>query len=446
MKEIDARQAIEKLALIILNRVEAKPITVGLSGGADSTLALLVAKRLEEINPLFKVKAVHCIHGLDASDPIWLAHCIALCQKLDIPLVTPKLNIVYGNGVSPEDISRQERYRALLLNMQKGGYLLFGHQKDDQVENFLLALKRGSGPRGLSGMRYVIHDNRGTILRPLLDLTKKEIKEILVALGYSWQEDESNEYLKFERNFFRLKVLPLMRERFKGIDEAIFRSAKLCSYEHDLAERYMYDIFVSRYNEKEQSFNFANLDLNDEALVISLLRKFWLTKCLLSPDLKTIRESYNLLKVSRDQKGQIYFENIVLYRYLNKIYLRSKELLFPTKTDNFNLKLNERKLLGSVEYSLILATTDDNNSFYINENDSLNFSFNYTGQTRLKPVTRTHSREIKKLMQEYDVPWFERNSIALVRKGEEVIAFSDLFVTNKGKGSILVKIQRKIMY
>lgn len=70
MKEIDARQAIEKLALIILNRVEAKPITVGLSGGADSTLALLVAKRLEEINPLFKVKAVHCIHGLDASDPI----------------------------------------------------------------------------------------------------------------------------------------------------------------------------------------------------------------------------------------------------------------------------------------------------------------------------------------------------------------------------------------
>ena len=142
---------------------------VGLSGGLDSTLALLVACKMQEIDPRFTVLACHCIHGLDADDPIWLKHCQDLCLRLKVKLVTPKLNIVYGNGVSPEDASRKERYRALLENLSSNGYLMLGHQADDQVENLLLALKRGSGPRGLGGMSAVTCDNRGTVVRPLLD-------------------------------------------------------------------------------------------------------------------------------------------------------------------------------------------------------------------------------------------------------------------------------------
>ena len=106
-----AKRAVEELSLKIINSISPTTLVVGLSGGADSTLALIVAKHITTINPLYKVKAVHCIHGLDADDPIWFEHCTKLCQKLEVPLVTPKLNIVYGNGRSPEEVSRAERYR-----------------------------------------------------------------------------------------------------------------------------------------------------------------------------------------------------------------------------------------------------------------------------------------------------------------------------------------------
>ena len=140
---------LEEMAQKFSKIIPQKRLVVGLSGGADSTLVLLLAIEMRKLNPDYQVVAVHCIHGLDADDPIWLAHCTALCKRVQVDeFITPKLNIVYGNGLSPEAISREERYRALKENL-KGGVLLIGHQADDEVENFLLALKRGSGPEGL---------------------------------------------------------------------------------------------------------------------------------------------------------------------------------------------------------------------------------------------------------------------------------------------------------
>lgn len=243
MLKLEAGRIVDDLANRIINTISPTKLVVGLSGGADSTLVLLVARRVQELNPDFSVLAVHCIHGLDADDPIWLTHCITLCNRVGVRLLTPKLNIVYGFGRSPEEVSRSERYNALIKNIKDGGVLLLGHQADDQVESFFLSLKRGSGPYGLSGMRYYLNDERGCIIRPLLELTKAQVIDVIESLGYSHVFDISNTYLKFERNFIRLKVLPLLRERFKGVDNAVLRSQKLCSYEHDLAERYTKEIF-----------------------------------------------------------------------------------------------------------------------------------------------------------------------------------------------------------
>ena len=234
MQAEEARRILDALAEKVINAVPVDRLVIGLSGGADSTLVLLLAVRIRELCPECQVQAVHCIHGLDADDPVWLDHCTRLCQRVKVDLVTPRLHIVYGGGRSPEEVSRAERYAALLDNL-KGGVLMLGHQADDEVESFLLALKRGSGPRGLSGMHFLIRDERGTIVRPLLELHKKQIEEIIQALGFDFVYDISNSYLKFERNFIRLKVLPLLKTRFPGIDGSILRIQKLCGQEHELA-------------------------------------------------------------------------------------------------------------------------------------------------------------------------------------------------------------------
>src|SRR5574344_327229 len=300
-----AIQVLDELAFKIISTIGPTRLVLGLSGGADSTLVLIIAKRVRQLDPRYKVLAVHCIHGLDEDDPIWFNHCTALCKSLDVDLVTPKLNIVYGNGKSPEDVSRQERYRALLENLDDKSVLMLGHQADDQVESFLLALKRGSGPYGLSGMRYMLKDERGTILRPLLELHKREIIEIIEALGYDYVFDISNTYLKFERNFIRLKVLPLLKERFSGIEKSILRSSLLCSYEHDLASRYAKEYFDLAYDRDNDCLCIDKLDLKDEPLVTSIMRLFICTKVVMPPEFNTVLLAVKLCSIGPDQNMSV---------------------------------------------------------------------------------------------------------------------------------------------
>jgi len=415
-----ALQVVNELADKIIHTVAPCRLVVGLSGGADSTLALIVGKAVTLKDPRYSLLAVHCIHGLDADDPVWLAHCQKLCKKVDAPLVTPKLHIVYGNGRSPEEVSRAERYNALFTNAKDNGVLLLGHQADDQVENFLLALKRGSGPYGLSGMSFYIEDNRGRILRPLLEYTKQEIIRIIEALGYDYVFDISNTYLKFERNFMRLKVLPLLRERFNGIDGSILRSAKLCSYEHDLAMRYAKDKYELVFDKDNLRLDISKFDVNDTALATCIIRLFLNEKTVMPPEYNQVQETLKLCQSSADQHGDILLGDYSVKRFKNYLYL-VKKIELPQKKTYF-LKKGESLKLGSFEYSLDMDFVKD----------EVILDFNYTGSNKLKPLTRPHSREIKKLFGEYEVPAWLRGAHCLVkdRNTDCVIAFGDLFITS----------------
>lgn len=421
MLESKAQQIVEDLALKVISTVNPLRIVVGLSGGADSTLALLVAVQVTKVNPSCQILAVHCIHGLDADDPVWLKHCQNLCHKLKVELVTPRLNIVYGNGRSPEEVSRSERYKALLANL-KGGILMLGHQADDQTENFLLAMKRGAGPRGLSGMRLVVNDGRGTIVRPLLGLKKKQIEDIITALGFDYVYDISNSYLKFERNFIRLKVLPLLRERFKGVDDAIARSAELCAQEHELAMRLALATVKSARCEKGLDIN--RLPLDDEPLCLAALRCFLQEYSELPPDYSAVKAAYNLCKISPDQHGLVMLEKKQLRRYRNLLCVITPGEAPPK--GQYPLKIGESLKLGDYLYRLHPADNSDD-SFYVSD-DGVLLDFSYSGSLRLHPKKRNLPREIKKLMGEYQIPQWERASKCLVKTSDGlVLAFGDMF-------------------
>ncbi len=301
-------------------------LVVGMSGGPDSTLALVIACELRQHLNL-EVLAVHCIHGIDPDDEIWLEHCRALCALLQVPLHTPRLNIIYGAGRSPEEVSRAERYKALLASLSAHDCLVLGHQADDQVESLLLALKRGSGPQGLSGMQLLTCDQRGVLLRPLLDLHKVEIEQLLTLLEIPFVYDLSNSYLKFERNFMRRKVLPTLRSRFAGIDKSLLRTQKLCAYEHDLAQRFVTQQLATV--EKESAFppfscvDFASLDLSDRPYVFMLLRA-WLQR--MAPqvvEFTLIERCYELMVKDHDKNGYVPLTGspYVAATFLNRLYL-----------------------------------------------------------------------------------------------------------------------------
>ncbi len=157
---------------LTLNRqlLTSRQILVAFSGGLDSTVLLhqLVQWRTE--NPGVTLRAIHVHHGLSANADAWVTHCENVCQQWQVPLVVERVQLAQ-EGLGIEAQARQARYQAFARTLLPGEVLVTAQHLDDQCETFLLALKRGSGPAGLSAMG--VSEFAGTrLIRPLLARTR----------------------------------------------------------------------------------------------------------------------------------------------------------------------------------------------------------------------------------------------------------------------------------
>jgi tRNA(Ile)-lysidine synthase len=202
------------------------PFAVALSGGADST-ALLVACATQWRG---RVHAVHVHHGLQAAADGFEAHCVALCERLHVPLVVQRVNAAHVAGESPEDAARQARYRALAEALQNnwGGHIkdmALAQHADDQVETLLLALTRGAGLPGLACMPAVAERHGVTYRRPWLDVPGLVLRDALEAAGETWIEDPTNTDTRYTRNRIRAELLPVIEQAFPAFRQTFARSA-----------------------------------------------------------------------------------------------------------------------------------------------------------------------------------------------------------------------------
>jgi tRNA(Ile)-lysidine synthase len=202
------------------------PFAVALSGGADSTALLFAcAKRWPG-----RVHAVHVHHGLQAAADGFEAHCVALCERLHVPMVVQRVNAAHAVGESPEDAARQARYRALAEALQNnwGGHIkdmALAQHADDQVETLLLALSRGAGLPGLACMPAVAERHGVTYHRPWLDVPGQALRDALQAAGEPWVEDPTNADTRYTRNRIRAELLPVIEQAFPAFRQTFARSA-----------------------------------------------------------------------------------------------------------------------------------------------------------------------------------------------------------------------------
>ncbi len=202
------------------------PFAVAFSGGADST-ALLVACAMRWPG---RVHAVHVHHGLQAAADGFEAHCVTLCERLQVPLVVQRVNATHASGESPEDAARQARYRALAEALQNNWNgqikdVALAQHADDQVETLLLALSRGAGLPGLACMPAVAERHGVTYHRPWLDVAGVALREALRAEGQAWVEDPTNVDTRYTRNRIRAELLPVIEQAFPSFRQTFARSA-----------------------------------------------------------------------------------------------------------------------------------------------------------------------------------------------------------------------------
>jgi tRNA(Ile)-lysidine synthase len=210
-------------------------IVVGLSGGADS-VGLLDA--LATVGPRrgFRVIAAHLDHGLRPDAAADALFCADLCAQLGVPFRSGRADVAARarrerGGI--EQAARLERYAFLRAVKEEEGAVAVAvaHTRDDQAETLLLRLLRGAGRSGLSAMRARV----GDILRPLLDVSREEVRSYLQGRGLAWREDPSNADPSFLRNRVRRELMPYLESRFNPrIGETLARSAALLADEAEL--------------------------------------------------------------------------------------------------------------------------------------------------------------------------------------------------------------------
>ncbi|MFT3755633.1 MAG: tRNA lysidine(34) synthetase TilS [Pseudoxanthomonas sp.] len=209
------------------------PLLVAFSGGLDSTV-LLHALAMDAGRRADGLRALHVHHGLQAHADDWAEHCRVFCETLGVPLQIVRVQVTRDGGQGTEAAARHARYRAIADALLEGEVLATAHHRNDQAETFLLRALRASGPDGLAAMRPWRKFARGWHWRPLLDTPRSALLAHAQAHSLQWIEDASNADTDFDRNFLRHQVLPLLRQRWPQLDAAFTRSAALCAQTADL--------------------------------------------------------------------------------------------------------------------------------------------------------------------------------------------------------------------
>lgn len=209
-------------------------ILVGVSGGPDSALLVgtlaLLAPRVG-----FSVEAVHVNHGLGAHARVLEEGARAVCERFQVPLHQRAVTVPVDGGLGLEGAAREVRHAAMndVLVSRACDFLATGHTATDVAETFLQRVLEGAG-RG----QGALPERDGNRLRPLLELTRDDVRRITRDAGIPCAADPMNEDPDLLRGFIRSSVWPVLSSRFGGIDRTLARAALHAREDHDALENW----------------------------------------------------------------------------------------------------------------------------------------------------------------------------------------------------------------
>ena len=213
-------------------------VVVAVSGGSDSVALLRLLCLLRESYHL-DVVCAHFNHQLrGAESDADEAFVRELAGSLDVSCETGSDNVgAYASEhhLSLEEAARELRLRFLRMTALKTGAacIATAHTRDDQAETVLFRLLKGTGLRGMSGMA----PRAGMFIHPLLGVSKEQLQGWLWTQGFVWREDLSNADERYERNFIRTSVIPLIESRFPAVKTAVARTSNMARVTCELFER-----------------------------------------------------------------------------------------------------------------------------------------------------------------------------------------------------------------
>ena len=400
---------------------------VALSGGLDSTVLLHAANRLYRRGGIHALRAVHVHHGLLPEADAWAEHCRSVCDQLDIPLETLRVDARPAPGESLEACARGHRYRAIADILEPGWGLLTGQHRQDQAETLLLQLFRGAGSAGLAAMPPVRVLGTGWHLRPLLDVPREALERYARDHGLEWIEDPSNAAVEHDRNYLRHRAFPVLKERWPSIDTTLARAAGLQAENLGLLED------LARLDE-EGSLD-ANNRLSASALARlsharqrNLLRYRIAEQGLTLPPrdrLETIRRQ--LTGAAHDTAPLIELDDGEIRRFGDSVYIQRP---LPAHDPTWEVKAwypETTPIPPGLSQGFEARRVRGRGLRYSPGMPALALRFRRGGE-RCRPASEAHRRTLKGLFQRAGIPPWLRDRYPLVYSGETLVAVAGLCI------------------
>ena len=219
--------------------VPGDTVLVAFSGGADSTALLHLLLDLRREVP-FGLALAHFNHRLRAAADADEGFARSVARSLRLPFIAGRRDVkayALRRGLNLEEAARILRYQflgraAARANATK---IATGHTLNDQAETFLMRLLRGSGPRGLAGI-YPVHE--GKIVRPLIEISRKEIEAYCRQKRLAFRTDETNLDNRYLRNKIRRQLVPYLERHYEpGLMIKLGRLASIFQEEERVLDR-----------------------------------------------------------------------------------------------------------------------------------------------------------------------------------------------------------------
>ena len=309
-------------------------IVIGLSGGPDSVCLLHILNRLKgklDIE-LYVAHLNHQIRGIEAQkDALYVS---TICEEMGITYFLKSIDVpkyCKDNGLSIEEGARKLRYEMFneIKQKTKSNKIAIGHNLNDQAETVLMRIMRGTGLQGLRGIEYARENG---IIRPLLDIERKDIEEYCELHNLNPRIDESNLENIYTRNKIRLELIPYMKDNFNpNLIESIVRMSNNLRSDSDYIEAHAEAEFknICKISSDSAEININNFKKLHNAIKVRVLRKG--IKAILGDtnfiDQKHIDDVIELESESKINKMLTLPRGIFVYRRKNSIILTTTEII-----------------------------------------------------------------------------------------------------------------------
>lgn len=401
---------------------------VAFSGGLDSTV-LTHALATSRVGGNAPIVAVYVDHGLQRESANWDDHCREFAKSLDIEYAGLRVAVDLQSGLGLEAAARDARYGAFRDILEPGDWLLSAHHRDDQAETVLLNLMRGSGPAGLAGIRALRRFGAGWLVRPLLDVPRNHLQKYANKHALEWMVDPSNLDQQFDRNYLRHEVLPRLSARWPDAPNRIRHSAKLAG-EASMLLRELARMDLEPIGDRLDCLPIRPIVALSSARQRNLLRHVVFELGLPMPGSKHLeRVVTDLLQARNDAQPLVSWPGVEARRHGGRLYLMpSGELQTPpaeiTRFDGAKVRLG-----GGLGKLVLRPGADQGLSDAVVER-GLELRYRKGGE-EIKPVGQSHTRKLKKLLQDEDVvPWM-RNRLPLIYSNERLVAVADLWIADE---------------